>query len=59
MKSPLNHLLPDPEDITDEAAAMLTEVLFRLAGACDLRYQGKIMRYQDRMKQMAKDDDPQ
>lgn len=44
---PYKSLLPHPDDISDEAAAVLTEFLFYLAGAADLRYMAKIRRHTD------------
>jgi hypothetical protein len=44
---PYKSLLPHPDDISDEAAAVLTEFLFYLASACDLRYVSKIRRHSD------------
>lgn len=44
---PYKSLLPHPDDISDEAAAVLTEFLFYLAGAADLRYMTKIRRHAD------------
>lgn len=43
-------ILPHEDDISDETAAVLTEILIRLAGACDARYAAKIMRYQERCR---------
>jgi hypothetical protein len=34
---------------------MLTEILFRLAGACDSRYIVKIIRYENALRQESKD----
>jgi hypothetical protein len=59
MTSSYKHLLPEAEEISDEAAAVLTEVLFRLAGACDVRYLDKILRYQDAQTQERHDVDPE
>ena len=56
---PLDSLLPQSDDISDETAAVLTEILFRLAGACDSRYIAKILRYQDAHRQETKDIDPE
>lgn len=56
---PLASLLPQSDEISDETAAVLTEILFRLAGACDSRYLGKILRYQDAHRQENEDIDPQ
>jgi hypothetical protein len=56
---PLASLLPQPDEISDETAAVLTEILFRLAGACDSRYIDKIRRYQDAHRQKSKDIDPE
>ena len=39
-------LLPTPDDISDETAAVLTGVLFALASACEGRYLDKILRHQ-------------
>jgi hypothetical protein len=44
---PYKSLLPHPDDISDEAAAVLTEFLYYLAGAADLRYMTKIRRHAD------------
>lgn len=44
---PYKSLLPHPDDISDEAATVLTEFLFYLASACDLRYVSKIRRHWD------------
>jgi hypothetical protein len=59
MTSPYKHLLPEAAEISDEAAAVLTEFLFRLAGACDVRYLAKILRYQDAQRQERNDVDPE
>lgn len=40
-------ILPQPGDISDEAAAVLTEFLFHLADVCNLRYRTKIWRHDD------------
>lgn len=42
---PYKSLLPHPDDISDEAAAVLTEFLYYLASAADLRYMAKIRRH--------------
>ena len=39
-------LLPAPDDISDETAAVLTGVMFALASACEMRYLDKILRHQ-------------
>jgi hypothetical protein len=44
---PYKSLLPHPDDMSDEAATVLTEFLFYLANACELRYGAKIRRYTD------------
>jgi hypothetical protein len=44
---PYKSLLPHPDDITDEAAAVLTEFLFYLATASELRYGSKLRRHAD------------
>lgn len=59
MTSPYKHLLPEADEISDEAAAVLTEFLFRLAGACDIRYLAKILRYQDGQRQERSDAGPE
>lgn len=48
-------LLPRADDISDETAAVLTELLFRLADMCEMRYGSKIHRYSD-VKQAEKID---
>lgn len=40
-------LLPRPDEISDEAATVLTEFLFHLAERCDRRYGAKIGRHTD------------
>lgn len=42
------YLLPD--NISDEAAAVLCEVLHHLATACDSRYLAQILRYRKRQR---------
>jgi hypothetical protein len=44
---PYKSLLPHPDDISDEAAAVLTEFLYYLANAADFRYMMKIRRHTD------------
>jgi len=39
-------LLPAPDDISDETAAVLTGVLSALASVCEVRYLDKILRHQ-------------
>lgn len=55
MTSPSKPILPHEDDISDETAAVLTEILIRLAGACDARYAAKIMRYEDRCRMRDED----
>lgn len=43
-------ILPHADDISDEAAAVLTEFLFQLADACETRYLAKILRHSDAKK---------
>lgn len=43
-------LLPHPEEISDETAAVLTEFLFQLADACETRYLAKTLRHSDAKK---------
>jgi len=40
-------ILPASNDISDEAAAVLTEFLFQLATECDRRYLTKLLRHAD------------
>jgi hypothetical protein len=42
------YLLPD--DIPDEAAAVLCDVLHQLATACDSRYLAQILRYREQQR---------
>jgi hypothetical protein len=46
MTSRYKSLLPAPEDISDETAAVLTGVLSALASVCEVRYLDKILRHQ-------------
>lgn len=39
-------LLPAPDDISDETAAVLTGVMLALASVCEARYLDKILRHQ-------------
>ena len=40
------YLLPAPDDISDETAAVLTGVMVALASVCEVRYLDKILRHQ-------------
>ena len=46
MTSRHKSLLPAPDDISDETAAVLTGVLSALASVCEVRYLDKILRHQ-------------
>ena len=46
MTSRYKSLLPAPDDISDETAAVLTGVMFALASVCEVRYLDKILRHQ-------------
>jgi hypothetical protein len=46
MTSRYKSLLPAPDDISDETAAVLTGVLSALASVCEVRYLDKILRHQ-------------
>ena len=46
MTSRHTFLLPAPDDISDETAAVLTGVMFALASACEVSYLDKILRHQ-------------
>jgi len=46
MTSRYKSLLPAPDDISDETAAVLTGVLSALASVCEARYLDKILRHQ-------------
>lgn len=46
MTSRYKSLLPAPDDISDETAAVLTGVMFALASICEARYLDKILRHQ-------------
>jgi len=46
MTSRHKSLLPAPDDISDETAAVLTGVLSALASVCEARYLDKILRHQ-------------
>ena len=46
MRSRHTFLLPAPDDISDETAAVLTGFMFALASACEVRYLDKILRHQ-------------
>ena len=39
-------LLPAPDEISDETAAVLTGVMLALASVCEARYLDKILRHQ-------------
>ena len=54
---PYKSLLPHSDDISDEAAAVLTEFLYYLASAADLRYMAKIRRHANAKKVAAMDPD--
>lgn len=46
MTSRYKSLLPAPDDISDETAAVLTGVLSALAIVCEARYLDKVLRHQ-------------
>ena len=46
MTSRYKSLLPAPDDISDETAAVLTGVMCALASVCEVRYLDKILRHQ-------------
>jgi hypothetical protein len=56
MTTPCKSLLPNREDISDGAAAVLTEFLFHLTDHCQSRYGAKIDRHAD-ARQAAKIDE--
>ena len=50
MKTDLHRLFPD--DISDETAAVLSELLYELAVACETRYLTQIRRYHNGQKNL-------
>ena len=59
MTSRYKSLLPTPDDISDETAAVLTGVLSALASVCEVRYLDKILRHQAvKLGAQSRDHDP-
>ncbi len=59
MTSRYKSLLPASDDISDEAAAVLTGVMLTLASVCEVRYLDKILRHQAvKLGAKSRDHDP-
>ena len=59
MTSRYKSLLPAPDDISDETAAVLTGVMLALASVCEVRYLDKILRHQAvKLGVQSRDHDP-
>lgn len=58
MTSRYKSLLPAPDDISDETAAVLTGVMLALASVCEVRYLDKILRHQAVKLGGSRDHDP-